>query len=63
MIKIVLEIPECFREHWEDDRFGESILRLKLDAHQLAGNYEKELCDMLYYAFSRAIPEWEEGGN
>lgn len=61
-MKIEIEIPEEFREHWEKDRFGESIMRLKMDAHCLAGNYEKELCDMLFHAFKEAIPNWE-GGN
>lgn len=62
-MKIVIEIPESFREHWEKDRFSESICRLSGDAHLLAGNYEKELCDMLLIAFRRAIPAWEEGSN
>lgn len=62
-MKIEIEIPEEFREHWEKDRFGESICRLSGDAHCLAGNYEKELCNMLFIAFRRAIPAWEEGGN
>lgn len=56
-MKIVIEIPEAFREHWEKDRFGESLCRLSGDAHLLAGNYEKELCNMLFIAFRRAIPE------
>lgn len=59
-MKIVIEIPEAFREHWEKDRFGESLCRLSGDAHLLAGNYEKELCNMLFIAFRRAVHRWNE---
>lgn len=62
-IRIVITIPKEFVRHYYKDRFGESIIRLKLDAHRLAGNYERELCDMFFHAFKEAVPEWDEGGN
>lgn len=61
-MEIVINIPEAFVAHYHQDRFGESFMRLKMDAHCFAGNYEKELCDMLFHAFKEAVPNWE-GGN
>lgn len=62
-MKIVIEIPEAFIQHYHKDRFMESLVRLKMDAHCVAGNYEKELCDMLCLAFHCAYLYREEGGN
>lgn len=62
-MEIVIEIPKEFERHYKNDRFSESLVRLKLDAHCLAGNYEKELCDMLFLAFRGAISYREEGGT
>ena len=61
-IKITIEIPEEFREHWEMDKFGESLDRIAIDVRNglksrrftMAGNYEAELADMLKLAFSKA---------
>ena len=50
-MKITIDIPKEFEEHYKKDRFRDSLLRLKCDAHLLAGDYEKELADMLAKAF------------
>ena len=58
-MKIIIDIPVEFEEHFNKDRFKESLDRLNADVHCLAGNYEKELTDMLVEAFKNAkkIPE------
>ena len=56
-MKITIDIPKEFEEHWKDDRFEDSLNRLKADAHCLAGNYEKEIIDMLIVAFKGAGEE------
>lgn len=53
-MKIIIDIPEEFVCHFETDRFMDSLERLKSDAHLLAGNYEKEVIDMLIGAFKNA---------
>lgn len=50
-MKIILEIPEEFEDHFKTDRFEDSLHRLSADVHSVAGNYEKELADMLIEAF------------
>ena len=50
-MKIILTIPNEFREHFFIDRFEDSLHRLNADAHLLAGNYEQELVIMLIKAF------------
>ena len=50
-MKITIDIPQEFEEHYKKDRFRDSLLRLKCDAHLLAGNYEQEVADMLVKAF------------
>ena len=50
-MKITIEIPEEFEEHWKMDNFYDSLQRLKFDANTLAGVYEIELIDMLCNAF------------
>lgn len=54
-MKITIEIPKEFEEHFEKDCFSESLRRLGADAHCLAGNYEKELCIMLENAFNNGV--------
>lgn len=55
-MKITIELPKEFEEHFRRDRFEDSLKRLKGDAGTfcLAGRYEMELCDMLTAAFKNA---------
>lgn len=53
-MKIVIDIPDEFIQHFYDDRFKDSLERLSADSHLLAGNYEKELCQMLIESFDKA---------
>lgn len=54
-MKIELEIPDEFREHWNMDHFEDSFRRIKNDVRFAIGNsvcsscglYEIELLDML----------------
>ncbi len=50
-VKIEIEIPKEFEEHFMRDRFEDSLRRLMIDAHLLAGNYERETAAMLIKAF------------
>lgn len=56
-MKITIEIPIAFEIDWKNDRFEDSLNRLKADAHCLAGNYEKEIVDMLIVAFRQVEEE------
>ena len=56
-MKIIIDIPKEFVWHFEQDRFADSLKRLKSDAHLLAGNYEKELMDMLIESFKNSRVE------
>ena len=53
-MKVTIDIPKEFEDHWKDDKFEDSLNRLKADAHCLAWNYEKEIVDMLIVAFKNA---------
>ena len=53
-LKVTITIPKTFLEHWNHDKFEDSLLRLKIDANNVAGRYEQELCDMLVDAFKNA---------
>ena len=55
-MKVLLTIPDEYRNHFEVDGFADSLMRLKRDAGTfcLAGRYEQELCDMLTTAFANA---------
>ena len=53
-MKIIIDIPDEFEQHWNKDRFKDSLQRLKMDANYLAGLYEEELTDMLVDAFQDA---------
>lgn len=60
-LTIRLDIPESYIEHFQSDRFQDSLRRLIADSGELAGNYERELCDMLIKAFHEAVichPVW-----
>jgi len=59
-MRITIEIPKEFEEHWAIDRFQESLERLREDAHCLAWRYERELADMLIEAFRNAEVEEEK---
>lgn len=58
-MKIAIDIPKEFERHFNNDRFKDSIERLKGDAGTfcLAGKYEIELCEMLIKAFENAEVE------
>ena len=49
-MKVMIEIPQEFEEHFERDRFEDSLQRLIVDSHCAAGRYERELCGMLIEA-------------
>ncbi len=55
-MKVLLTIPDEYRNHFEIDGFADSLMRLKKDAGTfcLAGRYEQKLCDMLIVAFADA---------
>ena len=53
-MKIIIEIPKEFENHFLQDRFEDSLERLNADAHCLAGNYEQETLIMLINAFKNA---------
>ena len=50
-IFVRLEIPDAFINHFNEDRFKDSLFRLYDDANFLAGRYEKELAAMLAKSF------------
>ena len=54
LMKILIEIPKEFENHFKEDRFEDSLHRLNADAHCLAGNYEQETLIMLIKAFKNA---------
>ena len=59
-MKITINIPKEFEEHFNSDRFKDSLLRLCCDANCLAGNYEKETAIMLINALKYAEIESDE---
>ena len=54
-MRLLINIPKEFEQHFQADRFEESLHRLSADAHLLAGNYEQETVMMLIKAFETAI--------
>lgn len=54
---ITLTIPKEFEDHFNADRFKDSLNRLAADAHLLAGLYERELALMLIEVFAQAEVE------
>lgn len=54
MLDITVTIPKEFEKHFSNDRFKDSLERLKADINCMAGLYEKELCDMLIETFANA---------
>lgn len=55
-MKLLIDIPKEFEQHFQTDGFEDSLHRLSADAHLLAGNYERETAVMLIEAFASAVP-------
>lgn len=56
-MKLVIDIPKDFEKHFSEDKFKDSLERIKADLNEdfvFAGNYERELLDMLVVAFEEA---------
>ena len=57
-MKLLIEIPKEFEEHFNIDRFKDSLERLVTDikyhGYPLSGLYERELIKMLEKAFLKA---------
>lgn len=53
-MQVILTITKEFEDDWNKDRFADSLNRLCVDAHCLAGLYEKEVCRMLIDTFATA---------
>ena len=53
-MKLIIDIPNEFVEHFKQDKFYDSLMRLKTDSYCLAGKYEQELVDMLICSFHSA---------
>lgn len=58
-MKIMIEIPKEFEDHFFQDRFEDSLHRLSADA-RLAGNYEQETIIMLIKALKEAKVEGDD---
>lgn len=55
-MKLLIDIPKEFEQHFQADRFDDALHRLSADAHLLAGLYEQETALMLSEAFKNAVP-------
>lgn len=63
-MKLILDIPKEFEKHFNEDRFKDSLERIKADIYDcintaqnvliISGNYELELIDMFIPAFKNA---------
>lgn len=60
-MKLTIELPEEFDEHFQMDKFEDSLNRVaadlrhrQYDPYQLSGNYEIELIEQLNRSFSKA---------
>ncbi len=55
---ISIEIPKEFEEHFNNDRFNDSLKRIRTDiqyrGNPLSGLYERELIEMLRDAMTKA---------
>lgn len=59
-MKLIIELPDEFEEHFDFDRFQDSFMRICGDIRingGLSGNYEYELADKLKRAFKVASKE------
>lgn len=67
-VKLLIELPKEFEEHFAMDKFKDSFMRICGDIKEvvlshskpgpslgLSGNYEKELVDVLANAFENAV--------
>lgn len=57
-MKVTIEIPDEFREHYNFDKFKDSFMRIRTEVSpkaNLSGRYERELLDMLIDAFGNSI--------
>ena len=54
-MRLLINIPKEFEQHFQADRFEDSLYRLSADAHLLAGNYEQETAKMLRNALKSAV--------
>lgn len=63
-MQIIINIPKEFENHFNSDRFEDSLQRVRFDIHKaiiarkdiLSGNYEIETLDMLTEAFLKGTP-------
>lgn len=46
-MRVMLEIPDEFIDHFERDRFYESLTRFILDTHMFAGEYDTDVLYMI----------------
>ena len=57
-MKVVIEIPKEFEEHFNNDRFTDSFKRICTDiqyhGNPISGLYERELIEMLEIAMTNA---------
>lgn len=58
-MKVVIDIPKEFEQHFNMDKFKDSLLRVRCDTRYcfgdgVSGGYEIELLDMLVKAFEKA---------
>lgn len=58
-MKLIIEIPKEFEEHYNNDNFADSFKRIEsdmtLEEKCLSGLYELELIEMLRSAFCNAV--------
>lgn len=54
-MKLLIDIPKEFEQHFQADRFDDSLHRLIWDANLLAGRYEQETALMLSEALKNAV--------
>lgn len=64
-MKLIIDIPQEFEKHFNEDRFKDSLERIEADIHDcinetaqnvpaISGNYELELVEMFVTAFKNA---------
>lgn len=58
-MRIEIEIPVEFEEHFNHDKFEDTLHRLSADAHLIAGRYEQETAIMLIKAFANSKPAYD----
>ena len=59
-MRIEIEIPKEFEQHFAQDKFEDSLQRLGADIHLIAGNYERELIEMLIVAFKEGKETYDK---